>query len=851
MESQNSASGPARNIVQAGHIAGDVHFHQAAFKPDSCTPRTTAAEQWPRRIGRVPIQADSYQQREVDPFSSADRAAPVHVLVGMGGVGKTQLAADYAEQSWAQRRLDLLVWITADSRSAIVSGLARAAAEVGHMVGDSQDLDERAGRFLQWLATTSRRWLIVLDDVGNPGDLRGLWPPLTRTGKTLVTTRRRDAALAGGQRSVVNVGSFTNAEAAAYLGAKLTGHASAMEGASELADALGLLPLALAQAAAYLIDRNLSCADYLRRLNDRRRKLVDLAPDAGCLPDDHRTTMAATWSLSIEAADQLRPAGAARPLLEVLSLLDANGAPFSILTTSSVLRYLNSDNAVDAEDAWDALHCLQRFSLISVDPASERQVRIHALVQRATRDQMGPSKIALVTGVAAEALREVWPDVERDPDFARSLRANTAALRHHAELDLWRMDAQDVLFRAARSLGEAGFSRAAAEAFTSLHTAASAQLGPDHRDTLLASTERTNWLGTSGDIATAISGLQRALSRQIKALGADDSTTLSTRFRVLRWQTFVGKCPDVYRQMQELLQDHMRVLGPEHPDTLRVRHTLARVSRDRESYLQSLLADRVRVLGQDHPDTLATRSNLAFVRGEGGDFKRAVQDLEGLLRDQKRILHPQHPEVLATLANLAHWRGRGGDPEGALQTEEELLAHDLQTRDPDDPSVLVARNNVAHWHGEIGDARGAIEALETLLRDRLRIQGPDHPHTLTNRYNIAHWHGQAGDPSTAAGLLRVLLSDMIRALGPGHGATLNTRRELAHWLARAGHLDAASVTLDELLTEQIRQLGDQHPDTVLTRDEIARSRQDPECRARPPRTAWPEHRRKQADIGPE
>lgn len=93
-----------------------------------------------------------------------------------------------------------------------------------------------------------------------------------------MTTRRRDAALSGDQRSVVNVGCFTRAEAAAYLEAKLADHATSMEGADELADSLGFLPLALAQAAAYLVDRNLNCADYLRRLNDRRRKLGDLAP---------------------------------------------------------------------------------------------------------------------------------------------------------------------------------------------------------------------------------------------------------------------------------------------------------------------------------------------------------------------------------------------------------------------------------------------------------------------------------------------------------------------------------------------------------------------------------------------
>lgn len=118
MEPQNSLSGTARDIVQAGHIAGGVHFHHAGSQATSDSPQTAAVEPWPRRVGLVPLRADSYQQREVDSLFFAEPAASVQVLVGMGGVGKSQLAAVYAERRWTENRLDLLVWITADSRMA-------------------------------------------------------------------------------------------------------------------------------------------------------------------------------------------------------------------------------------------------------------------------------------------------------------------------------------------------------------------------------------------------------------------------------------------------------------------------------------------------------------------------------------------------------------------------------------------------------------------------------------------------------------------------------------------------------------------------------------------------------------
>ncbi|MGK5559421.1 tetratricopeptide repeat protein, partial [Actinomadura kijaniata] len=71
---------------------------------------------------------------------------------------------------------------------------------------------------------------------------------------------------------------------------------------------------------------------------------------------------------------------------------------------------------------------------------------------------------------------------------------------------------------------------------------------------------------------------------------------------------------------------------------------------------EELLADRLRVLGPDHPDTLTTRHNLAYWRGEAGDAAGAVTAFEGLLADFLRVLGPDHPHTLTTRHNLAGWR---------------------------------------------------------------------------------------------------------------------------------------------------------------------------------------------------
>ena len=170
---------------------------------------------------------------------------------------------------------------------------------------------------------------MVLDDVADPGHLRGLWPPSSPSGRTLLTTRRRDAALTGPERNLMEVGLFTPAEAAAYLGDALAVHGrhEAPEQLAALALDLGYLPLALSQAAAYLIDADLDCATYRTRLADRNTSLTTLLPDSSGLPDDQAVTVTAAWSLSLEQANRTRPRNLARPMLQLAAMLNANSIP--------------------------------------------------------------------------------------------------------------------------------------------------------------------------------------------------------------------------------------------------------------------------------------------------------------------------------------------------------------------------------------------------------------------------------------------------------------------------------------------------------------------------------------------
>ncbi|MET8135086.1 tetratricopeptide repeat protein [Streptomyces sp. NPDC005251] len=790
----------------------------------------------------LPRQAECFQHRDtVEALESAvaggGAAVLCQILSGTGGVGKTQLAAHYARRSWRDGAVDLMAWVTASSRESIVSSYTRLGADVA--AADPRDPEQAAARFLAWAETTDRRWLIVLDDVADPADLRGLWPPANPDGQVLITTRRRDAALRGRSRACIDVGLFTPAEAASYLSAQLAALSRSDDPVqiAGLAADLGHLPLALAQASAYLVDLGLDCAAYRARLADRSRRLGDLVPDDSGLPDDQRAALQATWSLSVEHADRLRPSGLARPMLHLVSVLDANGIPLAVLTSPPVLRHLadhrpagvyGPSDSVGVEDAAGALRCLDRLSLTDhMSDSPHQRVRVHGLIQRATRDTLPSSEQDTLVVTCAEALTAVWPMAEGDPALAQTLRANAEALVSHAGTALWMSGCHSVLLRTGESLGLAGLASSARTYFQDLYDTACRNLGHDHADTLTIRHHLIAWQGEEGDLTRATAGIAELLADRIRVLGPDHPDTLATRGDKAAFQGREGDPTGAGEASKKVLEASLRVLGPDHSQTLTARLNVAHWTgvaggpAEAVAACEQLLADTSRLLGSDHLKTRAVRLHLALWRGEAGDPVGAALDFEHLLADQLRVLGAKHPLTLSTRHDLARWRGKAGYPETAVCDFEQLLVDQLAVLGPDHPDTLTTRHDLASWRGEDGDAHTAVSELEQLSADRLRVLGPDHPDTLTSRANLAYWRGKSGDAAGAVVATSELLADRLRVLGPDHPDTLTTRHNLAQWRAETGDAAGAVVAESELLADRLRVLGPEHPHTFSARRHLA------------------------------
>ncbi|GAB6902096.1 tetratricopeptide repeat protein [Kineosporia succinea] len=706
------------------------------------------------RLGAGPLPPDCEQPRKAlsRRLSPGRGRVRTTVLTGLSGVGKTQVARAYADGLWRENRVDVVLWVNAAHHDSVVDAYAEAARR---LTGTRDHHDVAAARrLLDWTATTRRTWLVVLDDLQSPQVLAEWAPRRSARGQTLVTTRRRDHALTGGQVRVVTAEAFSPPESQAYLRAKFAAAPERAAGAQALAADLGHLPVVLAQAAAYIDDRALTCDLYRERLRREQARLAGLVPETDALPDGQRLAYLAAWSLSIALADTLTPRNLARPLLEIAALLDPNGIPARIFEEPAVEAYVRSRQPRSAERAReqgqpfaDAVRCLHRLNLVT---DGDGRVRVHALVQRATRESLPPQALTAAARAGADAVNGLLGRTgDHDPAKAL-LRAGALALHRHAGRSLVEGGMHPLLPAVTADLGRTGQVHAALALALEVHASGVGVLGEDHPDTLAARSELTFWQGHTGAPAAALAAMRELVTAFTRLHGPHDPRTLKARHEQAGWRARAGGIPEAISEFRALLDDRIRHLGP------------------------------------DDPDTLHTRNSLAAWQGYAGDAPAAVRELRTVLADRTRRLGPDAPDTLDTRHHLAQWIGEAGDGPAAVEMFRKLLVERTDVLGPDHRDTLATRYRLALWRGRTGAVAQAVEELRAVARRSATLLGPANPDTLTVRFALAGLRG-GEDPAAAVRELRAVLDDQMRVLEPDHPDLAGTRTAIEQW--EQGHRD--------------------------------------------------------------
>jgi tetratricopeptide (TPR) repeat protein len=751
-------------------------------------------ESWPRQTGPVPALADNYSVRTETGIAlgNAPVAGEVLVLAGpgqsdsagyaaTGGTGKTQLAAAAALELMRSRSVDLLVWVNASSRDAVLTGYAQALADL-QIAELATDIESAGPTMIEWLASTDRPWLVVLDDLADQRDLVELWPQ--GAGRRVLVTARSAAAMPLGPTvRVREIGPLSHRESVNYLTAALKEDPDLRLGAPDLAADMEGLPLGLAFATAVITDRRVDCRDY-RAMLAERRQLLARSP-TGRWP----LTVTAAWSLAVDRATEIIPAPLVWRALAFASMLDPEGVPAAVVMSEAACRYLTDqpDAALAESQAYvrGELGVLARLGLLTLDrPSTAHTIRMHAQVQHAIVSYISADYRDQAAYAAADALIQGWPAVDGRPDSGQRLRACAARLREATGDLLWSRRCHPVLAQAGESLISAGLTRSAASYWQAMLTADSTLLGDGHPDTIVARSKLADSFERAGQPENAIGLYERAFADSEQVHGPDGAETLTALGRLSAAYVAAGRAGDAIALHRRNLETSERAHGPRHPETISARARLADCClaagqlKDAVDLYARILADREHIHGSRHPDTIAARASLAFAYRTAGRMREAIPVYVRVLADREQVQGAHHPDTLAARGNLASAYHSAGRMKDAIPVYERTLADWEHVQGPRDPRTLTARGNLASAYHSARRLADAIPIYERTIADCGVVLGHDHPDTLTLRSNLGLAYHTVGRLSDAITIFRSTLADSEQALGPDHPLTQTARENL-------------------------------------------------------------------------
>ena len=786
-------------------------------------------------VGDVPQEPLAFQHRQDLVAELAERgpgAPVVQTVLGMRGVGKTQVAAAYARQQitagWR-----LVAWVDAGTTASVLTGLGAVATALKISL-EGEDAVGVARRVRHRLEADGQRCLMVFDDAA---DLDGLRPFLPAAGDAhVVITSTRQAAVSLGRPVQVDV--YTTAEALAFL-ADRTGLDDPAAG-KKLAAELGWLPLGLAQAAAVIAAQKLGYSVYLERLKALR--IGDYLGRVAGDPYPHRAAEAVV--LSLNAADSTDASGACRAVMNLVAVLSAAGVPRPVLYEAGAAGVIpgcgggdRSPSGLSAAGVDAALGRLTDGSLLTFSVDGGR-VQAHRLVTRVIRERLtSEGRLVMVCEAAAKVLKEqsqsTW-QIRRDRFAARDLVQQIMALYEHsipgcddsaAELAQSLLGLRMWALSFMIDLGDSAVQ--AVLTGEPLLADSERVLGADHLQTLNTGNNLATAYRAAGQTGEAIQLQERVVADCEQTLGPDHPNTLGYQSNLANAYQDAGRTNEAIALNEQVLAHREQILGADHPDTLTSRANLAAsyqiAGRTGKAIPvnQQVLADQERTLGADHPSTLATRSNLANSYHQAGRIRQAITLHEQVLADQERTLGADHPNTLTTRINLANAYLDAGMADEAIPLHQRTLAdfeRVLGTRHPD---TLVSRGNVANAYREVGRIGEAITLHEQVLADQEQILGTDHPTTMTSRANLAIAYREAGRADEGIRQLHRAIADRERVLGPEHPDTLNSRGDLANAYQTAGRDSEALPLYERVLADRERILGTNHPNTLSSRSNLA------------------------------
>ena len=741
-------------------------------------------------------------------------------LYGLGGVGKTQLAIEYAYRYADEYQV--VWWVPADQVGLIRSALAALAPRLGLTDIPPGRVEEAVAAVLDALRRGKPfdRWLLVFDNADQPELIREFMPH--GPGHVIVTSRNR-----GWDRLVeaLEVDVFSREESLNYLQRRV--EAIARADADRLAEELGDLPLALDQAAALLAETAMTANVYLDLLAEESDRILGENP----APSGYPLPVAAAWSLSVIRLREQTPY--ALELLQRCAFFGPAPIPLDLLDRGRyVLNPPLQDTLRDPILMSRAIRALGRYSLARIDNY-RRTLQVHRIIQRLIRNELD-EEVQFAMRHEVHVLLAAGDPGDPDnignwPKYAELLAHVGPAGVVTCRTDFVRRLAQNIV----RYLYVSGNYNSALTSADKALAQWTADSGQDDQYVLIMARLKAQVLRAVGRYQEAYELADKTFERMRAVLGHDHEETLILMNGLCVDRRARGDFKGSLELTKASLERHRAVFGYDHPRTFAAMNNLAEDLELNSEYAaarklhQELYEEKLMFyLGDNHPVVLLTLNALARVMREEGHFleaqetaRRAYAAYKDLV--QQHALPEGHPWVIQQVVDFSTALRAAGAYTESLELAQDAYDRYKRAFGPQHAATVAAAFNLANAQRTSRNLEHAGQLLAMTEKQCTSVFGDGHPYTLASALNVSIINRQQGETEIACSRLTEVHAALSLSLGTNSHPALICAVNLANALADLGNVAGAVNLGEEILPQLIALLGANHPHTLTCAANLA------------------------------
>jgi tetratricopeptide (TPR) repeat protein/DNA-binding XRE family transcriptional regulator len=784
-------------------------------------------------------------------------------LSGLGGIGKTQIALEYAYQYRHHYRF--IFWVNAATQDNLLTDLLEIAELIHLPIQNNPDRTQVPHLIKHWL-TSNQDWLLILDNTDDLALIRDI-VPYEHAGHLLLTSRIQ--ALGGLARriDVENMGIVEGMllllrrslllDRAEKLDRVAPDHLLATE---NLVIDLAFFPLAIDQAGAYIDEIGCSVESY-RALYHQHRK--ELLRRRSLVPTDYPDSVATTWSLSFHKIEQLNATAA--NLLRLCAFLDPDTISEELLLAGASVFGLVS---CDLLSLHEAIEVLRRFSFLTSNPDT-KMFRIHRLVQIVLKDAMSIDQQRDLAYSAVLATWQIFPhsiELETWPQCLRHLAQAQSCAQLVEEYGFVEEQAISLLTASAQYLESQALYLPAEQLFQQVVQIQEKAGKSRQAEWAIALSNLANLYHNQGKYEQADSLYQQALPVEEATLGTDHLEVAATLYRMSLMYYSQWKYEQAEEASLRALQIRKQLLGPDHPEVAMSLTSLANLYQKQRKYEQAeplfiqavqiwehapgsnllSLAKTLRGLGNvymmqrkydraeplyqralqileqihgpEHPQVANSLHNLGILHQFQEQYEQAEAYYQRTLHIRERVLGEEHPDIIHPLQGIAEV----ACAQGKYEQAKTFYLRSLHTREitmgKEHPEVAYPLQELGNLYQLLEEKDTAESCYMRALQIREQALGKAHPEVSYPLYGLATLYQKRGETDKAEYYYQRAISirEQAAQYEYHHQDTADMLYDFAEFRWKQGKIQEAAVLYQQALTIQKATLGPSHPKTKRT-----------------------------------